>query len=134
MTKTGKQAAQKRKSQPEEEGAGANAHFSLFYISADGKRRLEAHIANMLRQKKDLKATLVELETAQRTKTNVTIGTWNNKGGNLEEQRQAGGRKERDVAAVAVDRWDLAALDMEQLADKNVRLILQAVEAEQRPD
>jgi hypothetical protein len=47
----------------------APIHTSLV---PEQKRRLEARFANLERQNKELKAKLVELETAQKTKTKAT--------------------------------------------------------------
>jgi myosin protein heavy chain len=52
-------------------------------------QKLETGRMLLERQNKDLKAKLVELETAQRTKTKATIATLESKISNLEEQLEA---------------------------------------------
>jgi myosin protein heavy chain len=52
-------------------------------------QKLETGRMLLERQNKDLKAKLVELETAQRTKTKATIAALESKISNLEEQLDA---------------------------------------------
>jgi myosin protein heavy chain len=52
-------------------------------------QKLETGRMLLERQNKDLKAKLVELETAQRTKTKATIAALESKINNLEEQLEA---------------------------------------------
>ena len=52
-------------------------------------QKLESGRMLLERQNKELKAKLVELETAQRTKTKTTIATLESKINNLEEQLEA---------------------------------------------
>jgi hypothetical protein len=93
----------------------------------DKKRQLQARIATLERQKKELKTKLVDLETAQRTK--AAIVTLASKSSSLKVERQAGGLKVRCMPAGAADCWDLAALRTEQMATHDVGQIRREVEA-----
>jgi hypothetical protein len=65
----------------------------IIYIDLAAERsttqKLETGRMLLERQNKDLKAKLVELESAQRTKTKATIATLESKINNLEEQLEA---------------------------------------------
>jgi DNA replication initiation complex subunit (GINS family) len=65
------------------------------FLLPDEKGLLEDHTATLERQNERLKAKLVEMETAQRTrtKTKATIATLKNKSNNLEEEQRAGSLK-----------------------------------------
>jgi hypothetical protein len=62
------------------------------------------------RQNRDLKAELVELETAQRSKNKATIATLKSKSNNLEVEQWASYLKVCVIAAAAVGGWDHAVL------------------------
>jgi hypothetical protein len=78
-----------------------------------------------MRQNRELKAKLAELETVHKTKTKVTSAASESKNNNVKDKRQASCRKARDV---------ISALRRDQQNDGDVGQILQEVEAGQRPD
>jgi hypothetical protein len=84
------------------------------------KRQLEARIATLERQNKELKAKLVELETAHRPKTKATIATMESKSNNLKVKQHASSQKVQVIAAVIAEYWDHDTFRREQLNDHDV--------------
>jgi hypothetical protein len=66
---------------------------TLAFLLSDEKQQLETCIAALEGQNKELEAKLVELGTAQMTKTKGTSATLRGKGNNSREQCQAYSQK-----------------------------------------
>jgi hypothetical protein len=77
---------------------------------------------------------LVELETAQKRKTKVTIAASETKNNNVKVERKANCRKVEVVADAAVDVWYCAALRRDQLIDHGFGSILPEVRLDSVPN
>jgi hypothetical protein len=87
----------------------------------------------MKRQNKVLKSRLVELETAQRTKTKATTATLKSKSNNLKEQRQESSREGDVIATTAAEDWDHCAVGREYLSHDDMGHILHEVQPRKCP-
>jgi hypothetical protein len=77
---------------------------------------------------------LVELETAQKMKTKISITASETNNNNVKVKRQASCWKTRVIAAGAAHGWDCAALWRKQLNDHDMGQVLQEVEAGRCPE
>jgi hypothetical protein len=84
---------------------------------------VEALIATLEKQNKEMKVELIELEIAQKMKTKATIASSETKR-NCVKLEQAGSPNAQVITAATVDHWDHVTLRREQLANNNMGQVL----------